>query len=409
MTTGTSSTRRATVRMLAAAALAAVMVTGTAAAAGATRRPAPVWLPTTTLDLARMTIRATDLPGQGYGTNDGSVYANLDGGTEFSSSIGLADPADPDRMVRRINSSVETFADAASAQADIDRWRPDLGGATEGPEIVIEGADTGPRQIVPDAPVFGDDSVTTTFTGSNTGGGTANVIEVTVRADRLVGSVSISDFRGSAPSVDEVLPFGEELVRRMRDGLAANWVGMFHRMVRFDDSDPWRARASETYTMLDGTFVPFLGSTPESMEQSATFLTSSRVIDAYTYSGTLENDSDGRILGHTAWIYSFATAEDAAAYLEPAADNAMPVHATAARATPPALGAAASAISYTDTDGSSGHRIWVQSGTEVVSVDAWRTDGLTLEAVGEFAALQLGCAQLTEVCPATPVPPSLLG
>lgn len=402
--------RRGPVRVIGAAVAVAVALAAPAAGSAVAdgRRPMPVWLPTTTLDLARMTIRATDLPGQGYGTNDGSVYATLDDGTEYTYSIGLADPADPDRMVRRINSTVELFGDVAAAQSDLDQWKADLGAGGEGPEIVIEGSDTAPRQVVPNAPIVGDDSITTTYTGTNTGGGTASVMEIRFRADRIVGSVAVSDFRGSMPSVEEAGAFATEVVRRIRDGIAGNWTGMFHRIVRLNDTDSWIASASETYTMIDGTFIPFLGVPPEAIDAAAAFLTSARVDDAYTYSGTLENEADGRTVGHTAWIYSFADAADATAYLELAAANSLASVAGSTRATPPALTGPAAAISYTGPDGSAGHRIWVQAGSEVVSVDVSRTGGLPIEAVAEFATLQVACAQSATVCPETPVPASLV-
>lgn len=400
--------RRAAVRLSAAAAVVAMAASATASAAAGERHPMPVWLPTTTLDLARMTIRATDLPGQGYGTNDGSVYSTLDGDTEYTYSIGLVDPADPDVLQRKISTSIELFPDATAAQADLDEWKSSLGSTGEGPDIVIEGSDTAPRQVVPDAPIVGDDSITTTYTGTNTGGSTANVMEIRLRADRVVADIAISDFRGSMPPVDEARPFADEMVRRIRDGIAANWTGMYHRMVRLDDADMWTASASETYTMLDGTFIPFLGVPAESIAASTAFLTSARVDDAYTYAGTLENEADGRIVYHTAWIYSFANDADAAAYLELAAAKNLADTPGSARATPAGLASPATAVSSSHPDGSAGHRIWMQSGTEVVSVDVSRTGGLPIEAVVEFANLQLACAQSTAICPETPVPASLL-
>lgn len=401
---------RGALRVIAATAAVAVASTATAtgpADAGG-RQPMPVWLPTTTLDLARMTIRATDLPGQGYGTNDGSVYATLDGGTEYTYSIGLTDPANPDAMQRKVSSSVELFADATAAQADLDEWKTTLGGTGDGPEVVIEGSDSAPRQVVPNAPIIGDDSITTTYVGTNSGGATANVMEIRLRADRIVGSVAISDFRGSMPSVEEAGTFAAEVVRRIQDGIAANWSGMFHRMVRLNDNDTWTASAAETYTMLDGTFIPFLGVSAESIADTTAFLTSARVDDGYTYAGTLENETDGRTVEHTAWIYSFANEADAAAYLELAAAKSSADFPGSVRATAPGLSGPATAISYPEADAASGHRIWVQAGTQVVSVDVVRAGGLPIEAVAEFANLQVACAQSATICPETPIPASFL-
>ena len=310
-------------------------------------------------------------------------------------------------LSRKILSGVTLYPDDASAQARLDEDRASLAGD----EL------TAPRELVADAPVMGDDSFTTTYVGQTVDGtGTGQNLEITMRAGSMVVRVGITDFAGAVPAFEELAPLAEVVLGRARDGLAQGTVGLSHQMVRLADTEPWSGTVDfETYQVLGGAYAPSSADPPDVVAARTTFFTTGRVNNGYTYQQELEHAASGQILTSIAWLYTFASDADAAAYLEFAANDLVnnPGSRTGV-ARVEVAGAAGPAVAVSmgfplaDGQTSDGHRVWIQAGSIVASVLMDRVGGVPVDAVRDVANAQVACAQAADICQQVAVPAVLL-
>ena len=94
-----------------------------------------------------------------------------------------------------------------------------LGAAPESSDIEIVDENgqllDAPRQLVPDAPIIGEDTVTSTLTTTNNEGSPVNALEISYRTGPILAGVSISDFSGIPPTYDEVAALAYVVLDRL--------------------------------------------------------------------------------------------------------------------------------------------------------------------------------------------------
>ncbi len=346
------------------------------------------------LDLPALVLRPADLPA-GYGVLDGLFISPLTGVVaEYWAELGLPDPAsDGANLSRKALTQLTQYTDADAAQERLNEIRDELSGAApQGDEIVIADENgqpiDAPRQIVPDAPIIADDTITTTLTSTSVQGTPVNALEITYRTGTVLAGVTISDFSGTPPTYDEVAALAYVVLDRITGSGEGAGPGWSAKGLHFDDEDEdlQEIESAESYLGLDGQPLPLVNDTEESFADRAGVWAEGSVQDVYQVNqtlGELGSDDPADHLFYTTWIYSFGSAEDAKAFVETALDDILDDSASYASVEEERVsgfGGETGGIAYEsdlgDGDTSSGYSVWVQDGRTVVSVQVDTGDGV---------------------------------
>lgn len=377
------------------------------------------------LDLPALVLRPADLPA-GYGVLDGLFFSPLTGVVaEYWAELGLPDPAsDGTSLSRKAITRLTQYEDADAAQERLNEIRDELSGAApQGDDIVIADENgqpiDAPRQLVPDAPIIADDTITTTLTSTSVQGTPVNALEINYRIGTILAEVTISDFSGTPPTYDEVAALAYVVLDRITGSSEESAPGWSAKRLSFDDEDEdlQEIESAESYLELDGEPFPLVNDTDESFADRAEVWTGGNVKDVYQVNqtlGALGSDDPADHLFYTAWIYSFGSAEDARDFVETALEDVLddPAgYASVEEERVSGFGGETGGIAYEydlgDGDTSSGYRVWVQDGRTVVSVQVDTSAGVALDGVKELARLQVACTKADEPCEPVAVPESL--
>lgn len=310
-----------------------------------------------------------------------------------------------------MNNNIDQFADATAAQASVERWRQDMLAADQQPDSE--------RQIVADAPVVGEDSVTTTFITTTDDGTPVNALEIKFRTGNFVVDLIISDFRGTMAAFEELAPLADVLIGRIGEVQSQGGVGMSHRALHVGTPDDVMLTTDwEAYTHIDGVTFRYSNDDDEALQHRTELLAGGKVDDLYTVQQFVDPTGGGdpaQAVSFASRIYTFANEADAAAYVDIALSDVIATPGSYTNATEvPVSGFAgpARAISYDwdygDGQIGSGFRTWAQTGAFVVSVKSDRIGGVQLQGVADLTSAQIACLATDQPCAAVPVPPSLL-
>jgi hypothetical protein len=258
--------------------------------------------------------------------------------------------------------------------------------------------------------------VTTVFTPTTDEGVTLTIGEIEFRSGPVVASVSMSDFRNGAVSVDQVRPLAEAMLAHISTVRADAQVGISHRVLHVGEVNP--STDYESFARIDGVTQRFSGEPNEALSQRDAFLSSSAVDAMYTLQQTVDPAGTGepsQLVGYTLRIFRFANKAAAAAFVDLAVANVLadpgsylaPTEVPVSGFTAPVR-----AIQFDwDYGGglvTSGIRTWAQSGRFVASVESDRVGGVQVQGVADLTAAQLTCLATNQPCPATELPATLI-
>jgi hypothetical protein len=130
--------------------------------------------------------------------------------------------------------------------------------------------------------------------------------------------------------------------------------------------------------------------------------------------GPLGGDDPSAQLFYSVRLYSFGSEDEAAAYVETAVQDAVEngvgyndVEEARVRGFDGATGAISFEAPLGEDQTTSGHRIWVQTGSVVVSVQADRSDGVAIGGVKSLVRRQIDCVERDRACKAVDIPETL--
>jgi hypothetical protein len=400
--------RRALVALLLAVLTPGGALGARQAAAGAATPTAAV------LDLSAMALRPADIAGQPYGLLEAEVWHTApDSVAAYYSSLGLVDPASGgETLLRRINTTFDQFADPTAAQVYVDAFREEMVGVDQDPAAQ--------RHTVPDAPVVGEDSVTTLFTTTTDDGRPVNALEVTFRTGSVVVDLRMSDFQGAVPAFAELAPLVDVLIGRIGEVAAAPAPLIGQRALHIGPAGEVVFTVDfESYLQVDGVAIRQTDDTEESFQERSARLAAGKVDDFYLVQQTLDpsgTEDPAQAVRYLSRLFMFPTKADAAAYVDRAVSDVLAVpgdYRNPAEVPLSGFTTAARAISYDlDYGGgqtASGFRTWVQAGAAVVSIQVDRIGGVVLQGVQELTAAQAACATSGTPCAPVPLPTSLAG
>ncbi len=364
-------------------------------------------------DLSAMVLRPTDIPGQPYGLLEAEVWHTAtDATAAYYSSLGLLDPASGgEKLARRINTTIDEFADPTTAQAEVDQFRQEMTAADQDPQAQ--------RHLVAGAPVVGDDSVATLYVTTTEDGRPVNVFEVRFRTGNIVVDLGLSDFQGAVPTFEEVAPLADVLIGRIAEVSAASAPGLGQRALHVGPATEVVYTVDfEGYLHVDGVTIRQSADSEESFQGRSAWLTSGKVDDYYLVQQTLDpsgTEDPAKAVSYQSRVFTFASDVDAAAYVDHSLSDVLAVPGDYLNATEVPLSGfagAARAISYDwdygDGRTGSGFRTWVQSGAAVVSIQVDGVGGAPLEGVQELTVAQASCIAAATPCAPVPIPSTLL-
>jgi hypothetical protein len=374
------------------------------------------------LDLPALVLRPGDLPA-GYGLLDGLFMSPLTGVVaEYWAELGLPDPtSDGTTLARKAITRLTQYTDADAAQERLNEIRDELSGtAPQGDEIVVAYENgqpiDAPRQIVPDAPIVADDTITTTLTSTSVQGTPVGALEITYRTGPVLAEVTISDFSGTPPTYDEVATLAYVVLDRISGAGEDAGPGWSGKALRLDDEDDdlKEIESAESYLELDGEALRLVNDTDEDFADRSEIWADGNVRDVYQVNqtlGPLGSDDSTDHLFSTIWIYGFGSAEDAKGFIATAIDDLLDDasgYVSVEEERVSGFGGVTGGIAYEvdlgNGDTSSGHRVWVQDGRTVVSVQVDTADGVTPDGVKELARAQMDCVKSDGPCEAVAVP-----
>ncbi|MGH2561907.1 MAG: hypothetical protein ACRDJH_22825, partial [Thermomicrobiales bacterium] len=404
---------RGTLVTLMLLASAAVPVTALAQETTAETDEATTGAPGELLDLPAMALLPDDLPHEGYGVLGGRPVQPEPGDDDYDYWLGdyslilaLPDPDNPAVGGRLIISYVTQYTEEIYAafrlfdEQELARVDGDL----------IEGA-----------PTFGDASYLARIAGITPESRLPyQRLEIAFSIDTLVAMVAIEDYIGQEPALEEIEALAEIMVDRIDAVRADEQPGLSAKLLRLETGNDFRVDydSLEIPLQLDGRAVRLFDDTDEGFQLRAEVWAESGVIDAYQNEQFLQPDGADDVLDQlyvSSRIYRFETEDEAAAFVETAAEGTV--------ANPGALSnaqvvevsgfdGATSGISYDVSLGegvtASGIRIWTQVNAYVASVDAEIAGGVALKGVQKLTAAQVACLEDEQRCAAMTVPDSLL-
>lgn len=302
------------------------------------------------------------------------------------------DPSDPDGPVGiMVSSYVTEFRDAAGAAAAWELLEDESGSTTARDLEALRD--------------LGDGSEVTADSGEDESGAPYRLLDLTIRRGNLHLGITVVDWTGGEPRVEDLGPLAERLLERVARVIAHPVAGLGGRALRVSGTAV--APILDRYTIEDGVTLPLQGEpAPEPRERSlADVLTEPS--DAYEVQVHVQRpDGDSWILvGLDRYLTTGAATDGLASWRESIEGGSMK---DVAVDDMPGLGPGA--FAYTATGGSSGlryHGLRFQVGTTVAAIQFLAgTPVDAAEAVEALAEAQRTC--LTEGCvDPVPVPAAL--
>ncbi len=381
-------------------------------------------------DLAAMVLRSADLDDD-FGLTEGALWdidtevatvaeplgldpddlrdELVDAGwqTRYLAFFGVPSEDDPNFLARGITSYATAYADGD--------------GAETGFELTEDESDNPDAEDVEDAPELGDQSELTRSAGIDEATGNESIsLDLTFRIDNIVAGVTVNDFTGEEPDIDELADLGELVRERVEAALSGEAPGLFNQILRIDAGDGATTQyTSQYYQLIDSETLRFFDEPAGAAEQRADFLTENDVESSYQYEGYFlpEDVSDpNESLAVVNRVYAFASEDDAAAFVQTAADdlveNPDPYASVEALDDLPEFDGEVSGVAYdfpiTDDLIAPGFRYWIQVGANVVSVQADIVDGVDEDGVLALAEAQIACVEQDAPCEPLTLPDDLL-
>jgi hypothetical protein len=383
------------------------------------------------LDLAAMTLRPADLDGD-YGLS-GSFVLTLEeqaaiindqrGGNDedldaliatltdtgfrrnYVNTLGIPQDEDPDLFARSVSSYVTEYADADGAAAGFAELEDETNIADS--------------EDIPGTRTIGDQSEITLVQATTTDAGDPyRSLDLTFQIGNLIGGVTIADFTGGEPEVEEVEALADTLLERIEEVRdAEEGDGLSGQVLRFagDGVDTFYDR----YQRLDGETFRFFNETDADLASRGQSHSESGFTDTYNVGqaiGTGAAASDDYVF-FAVILHRFASEAEASAWIQetPAAFAASPgsFEDVAVISDLDPIGDESAAVEYrfgrTADVETAGYAIYVRVGAVVATVQVDAPSDLSRATVESLAAAQADCLSAGACLDPAPVPDEWLG
>lgn len=371
------------------------------------------------LDLAAMTLRPSDLDAAGlpnYGVslaimgdamNAGGFLAAWRGDPNGETASGLF-RADPLRVhlsyvslsevigdntadtARQVLSYIVEFASAGAAQAGFpilaDAWS--ISGTSE----------------VPGGEGIGDERVVVSLRGQQPGSSAFyDRVDLLFRSGALIAGVSVENFTGDPPTVEETERLARRLLERIDEIRAGGGPGLGSRAVRFTIPAWAQSWDTDAYNVIDGEGLRQFGESDASLAEYQARVDADQMTDYYLVAQPLNRLTDGAYGTYLNLVRLFETPEAASAFLHDA-NNRLERNGyldLTSVDTAPAYGDESIAVTYRRQIGGraiQGYRITMRLGTTIASVDLSGVESPPAELVESLMTTQQMCLT-SPTCP----------
>jgi hypothetical protein len=373
-------------------------------------------------DLAAMALPPEAFPTPGLVTTWGHMLRPIEEGTAFAPVLGM-EPLDIARDLRETGWVTRYVGEVGRSRPGEDSPFPVTGwtsiaehedavGAMAGFDLLDESGFAGVEVV--QAPAVGDASRLTKYVGTDSEGRDFTRVRYTFVRDRLIGSVALywyDDAQSEAVAPEAMVDTAERLLERMTAVVAGESPGMSGRVVRMNAVPGTDVVGHEEgYYVLDAGVVARYGDTLEAIGNALQFRDRWGIEAQYLLelSFTPPSGAEHRPYWQVSLIETGSEADASGlvgAHME--YDEILGYDTMTELDELPAVDGAVAGVTYAVAwgDGSEnvGYRIWVQSGSTVVIVEASGPDGVELPLMFNLVDAQLACLE-TGACAPIPLP-----
>jgi hypothetical protein len=300
---------------------------------------------------------------------------------------------------RQILSYIIEFENVTAAQTGFpilaDAW------SINGTNEVPGGAGIGEEQIVVSLTGQQPDS----FAGYDR-------IDHLFRTEALVAGISIENFTGDPPTVEEAERLSRQLLSRIDMVRAGNGPDLGSRAVRLSVPAWAQSWDADAYNIMNREGLRRYGESEESLVQYQAGIEADQVLDYYFIAQQLNRLTDGDYRSYFSGIRRFATPDAAATFLGDLNNRLERNNFTniTIDESVPTFGDTSTAITYQRQLGGQaiqGARITMQLGDLLASVELTGPEAPPMALLEQLMTVQLNCLT-TDSCPiSVPLPPEL--